>query len=166
MADVVKSIFMQSEYEAVYSLGYVNDYIDSDDGYYKVSSRESRTIRHARNFIRDVKIAEYDIELPLLEKGDEFFLVDEQRKVTIKSRMRSSDGSVVYYIKDKLIDTENTEKTKKECDDVMMKCARLNEQLDVSEHEKNVVLRELGILRAEFGIYKGRFKCEHKFFNF
>ena len=166
MADVVKSIFMQSEYEAVYILGYVNDYTDSDGRYYKVSSRERRTIRHAQNFIRDVKIAEYDIELPLLEEDDEFFLMDEQRKVTIKSRMRSTDGSVIYYIKDKLIDTENTEKTKKECDDVVMKCTRLNEQLDVCEHEKNVVLSELETLRAEFGIYRARFKYEHKFFNF
>ena len=166
MADVVKSIFMQSEYESVYILGYANDHVDSDGRYYEVSSRERRTKKHARNFIRDVKIAEYDIELPLLEEGDDFFLVDEQRKVTIKSRMRSSNGSVIYYIKDKLIDTENTEKTKKECDDVVMKCTRLNEQLDVCENEKNVALRELETLRAEFGIYKARFKYEHKFFNF
>ena len=166
MAGVVKSIFMQSEYEAMYILGYVNDYTDSDGRYYKVSSRERRTIRHARNFIRDVKIAEYDIELPLLEEGDEFFLVDEQRKVTIKSRMRSSDGSVIYYIKDKLIDTENTEKTKKECDDVVMKCTRLNERLDKCRDERDVALEALEKLRVEFGIYKARFKYEHKFFNF
>ena len=166
MADVVKSIFMQSEYESVYILGYVNEYVDSDDRFYNVCSREKRTMRHARNFIRDIKIAEYDIELPLLEEGDEFFLVDEQRKVTIKSRMRSSDGSVTYYIKDKLIDTENTEKTKKECDDVVMKCTRLNERLVVCEHEKNVVLRKLESLEVEFGIYRNRFKYEHKFFNF
>ena len=166
MADVVKSIFMQSEYEVVYILGCVNDYVDSDGRYYEVSGRERRITRRARNFIRDVKIAEYDIDLPLLEEGDEFFLVDEQRKVTIKSRMRSSDGSVVYYIKDKLIDTENTEKTKKECDDVVMKCTRLNERLDTCDHERDVILKKLGELRKEFEIYKTRFKYEHKFFNF
>ena len=52
----------------------------------------------------------------MLEVGDAFFLHDISQAVIIKSRMRSSDGSITYYVLDKIIETENTKRSKEECE--------------------------------------------------
>ena len=47
-----------------------------------------------------------------------------------------------------------------------MKSTQLNEQLDVCEHEKNVVLRELDSLRIEFEIYNAFYGTQRSLFRF
>jgi hypothetical protein len=54
------------------------------------------------------KIYETDLELPLLEEGDKFYIVDIEKEVKINKRMRSSDGSITYEVdaRDEVVDSE------------------------------------------------------------
>lgn len=123
MADTVKSIFRQRK---VYGK-YVSDFLC---GTY---------LKETDEVISDEIIGEYDIDIPLLEKNEEFFLSDIVQIVKIKKRLRSSDGSITYYIQDEIVETKDQ---KKKLEDVYDE------------------------LRAEFHDYKREYKYRKKFFNF
>lgn len=150
MADVIKSIFRQREVEKLYELHYYGH-----DFYLFYREKENDvglgTKINKDNIISDKVIGSYDIEIPMLEIGDEFFLHDIQEIVIIKNRMRSSDGSITYYVEDKVVETENTKKTYDECVDKITyhKC----------EKEK------LEKLEKEFEDYKKEYKYKNRFFN-
>ena len=76
MADTVKSIFRQRKVAGKY----VTDLFG--ETYLKKTDK----------VIADDVIGEYDIDIPLLEKNEEFFLADIMQIVVIKKRLRSSDG--------------------------------------------------------------------------
>ena len=88
--------------------------------------------------IADGVIGEYDIDIPLLEKNEEFFLADIMQIVVIKKRLRSSDGSITYYVEDEIVETEDQKK-------------KLEEMYDE--------------LLREFRDYKREYKYKNKFFN-
>lgn len=88
--------------------------------------------------IADDVIGEYDIDIPLLEKNEEFFLADIMQIVVIKKRLRSSDGSITYYVEDEIVETEDQKK-------------KLEEMYDE--------------LLREFRDYKREYKYKNKFFN-
>ena len=86
----------------MYELGIKNQY-----EYHFIFKKVDETLIEVANedkVISDKEIGRYDIEIPMLEIGDEFFLHDIQELVKIKSRTRSSDGSITYYIDDKIIE--------------------------------------------------------------
>lgn len=135
MADVIKSIFRQREIEGKYKRVEVfREHSDYFSYYYDLVASD--------NIISDDKIiGEYDIEIPLLEPGETFYLHDIKERVVIDKRMRGSDGSITYFVKDKIIETENTKKSYDEC----------------MKYEK---------LTKEFEDYKREYKYKHRFFNF
>ena len=151
----MKSIFRRKKYEAVYQIGiletvYVTtDYVSSILG--KMKNNNVMSYKN-KNELSDMVIGEYDIDLPLLEIGDEFFLQDIQELVKIKSRTRSSDGSVVYYVEDEIIETENSKTSEEECDKKVASWGQ-NE-------------RKYWDLKNEFDEYKEKYKYKHRFFNF
>ena len=151
----MKSIFRRKKYEAVYQIGiletvYVTtDYVSSILG--KMKNNNVMSYKN-KNELSDMVIGEYDIDLPLLEVGDEFFLQDIQELVKIKSRTRSSDGSVVYYVEDEIIETENSKTSQEECD------------IKVASWWQNE--RKYLDLKNEFDEYKEKYKYKHRFFNF
>ena len=156
MADKFKSIFRRKEYEKLYYVGVVDVICNTLDYYMftrgaSIIDRDQLTKHETQTQISDSLLGVYDIDLPLLEVGDEFYLHDIQELVKIKSRTRSSDNSIIYYVEDKLIETENTLKTKKECDD---KVAAWNHEEE--RYEK---------LQKEFDEYKAEYKYKHRFFN-
>ena len=163
MADAVKSIFRQKEYEKIYKIMYIGQYWPDDYiGRENLGRCEMREAKAGTNYIQDIKIAELDIDLPLLEPNDRFFLADQQMEVQIKSRIKSSDGSIVYYIQDKLIETENTEKTKRKCEEIVEKCRYL-----VNRNEKLTrELEEYKKMELELKAKEEKFRSEHKFFDF
>ena len=123
MAEKVKSIFRQRKVE----------------GEYVTSIFGATYLEKTGKVISDEIIGEYDIDIPLLEKNEEFFLSDIVQIVKIKKRLRSSDGSITYYIQDEIIETKDQ---KKKLEDVY------------------------DDLRAEFHDYKREYKYRKKFFNF
>lgn len=141
MGDTVRSVFRRREVEKIYEINrykysvYYDDLLDV-----RMNMRENTD-----NIISDKEIGRYDIELPMLGVGDKFFLHNIQEEVVIKSRLRSSDGSIVYYVKDKLVETENTKRTREECDKVM---------------------REFKEVKEKFNKYASKYKYAHRFFNF
>lgn len=158
MSDTVKSIFRQREIEKLYELHYYGG------GCFSLfRNRESDvnlgTTSNNENIISDKVIGTYDIEIPMLGIGDEFFLHDIQEVVKIKSKMRSSDGSITYYVEDKVVETENTKKTYAEC--------RQKIEHYKYEKEKFEDLEErLVACKEELAEYKREYKYKHRFFNF
>lgn len=122
MADTVKSIFRQRKVAGKY----VTDLFG--ETYLKKTDK----------VIDDDVIGEYDIDIPLLEKNEEFFLADIMQIVVIKKRLRSSDGSITYYVEDDIVETEDQKK-------------KLEEMYDE--------------LLREFRDYKREYKYKNKFFN-
>lgn len=156
MSDSVKSIFRQREIEKLYELHYYSG------GYFGLSCRERdvslKTKSNTENVISDKAIGTYDIEIPMLEVGDEFFLHDIQEVVKVKSKMRSSDGSITYYVEDKVVETENTKKTYAEC----------REKIEHYKYEKEKfeeLNEKLASLEKEFDDYKREYKYKNRFFN-
>ena len=131
ISDTVTSIFRRIEKEKLYE---ITDYRYKYVHMYAVPG----------NILADREIARYEVEMPLLEKGEQFFLHDIQEEVIIKSRMRSSDGSITYYVEDMLVETENTIRTRTECQTAIMRFKALQE---------------------EFEKYKAKYKFKHRFFN-
>lgn len=84
-----------------------------------------------------------DLEIPLLEIGELFYIEEKDITVKIKERIRSSNNSVCYEVEPKIIEDEVTkqslekcekvifdfEYTKKERDDAKRECAELREVL-------------------------------------
>lgn len=156
MRDIISSIFRQREIEKLYELGVKNKY-----EYNFIFSKVDETLVEVENedkVISDKEIGRYNIDIPMLEVGDEFFLHDINELVTIKSRTRSSDGSIIYYIDDKIIETDNTRKSYAEC----------REKIEHWKYEKEKykeLEEKLKNLNKEFDEYKKRYKYEHRFFN-
>ena len=149
MRDAVKSIFRQREIEKIYKLK-----VSEHHQYGMYSFHTVRSIVGIGNeevVISDKEIGRYDIEIPMLEIGDEFFLHDIQEIIVIKNKMRSSDGSVTYYVEDKVIETANTKKSYEEC----------KEEVKYWDCEKEKFER----LKMEFEDYKREYKYKNRFFN-
>lgn len=152
MADKFKSIFRRKTFEKIYYVG-ITEWVQTSS--YSAFCTHGRTDKLAscrKNVeISDEEIGKYDIEIPLLEVGDEFFLHDIQEVVVIKSRLRSSDGSITYYVEDVTVETENTQKSKEIAD----------EKVEKWNHEEE----EIQKLKKEFEDYKRKYKYKNRFFN-
>lgn len=149
MRDTVKSIFRQREIEKIYKLE-----VNEHHQYGMCSFHTTRSIVGIGNeevVISDKEIGRYDIEIPMLEIGDEFFLHDIQEIIVIKNKMRSSDGSVTYYAEDKVVETANSKKSYEEC----------KEEVKHWNYEKEKFER----LKMEFEDYKKEYKYKNRFFN-
>lgn len=136
MSNIVKSVFRQREVEKIYGINcrkYSWLYDEHSDRM-EINEIEQRVIS-------DKMIGTYDIEIPMLEKGEEFFLEDVEKVVKIKNRMRSTDGSITYYVEDEIVETENSKKSYEFCAN------------KVAQFEK-------------FMKYKEEYKYKHRFFNF
>lgn len=157
MSDTVKSIFRQRKIEKLYELYYYGGrYLDL---FHSESDVSLETKGNTDNVISDKVIGTYDIEIPMLEVGDEFFLHDIQEVVKVKSKMRSSDGSITYYAEDKVVETENTKKTYAEC----------RQKIEHYKYEKEKfedLEKRLNTCKEELEKYKREYKYKHRFFNF
>lgn len=157
MSDTVKSIFRQREVEKLYELKYYgtsfifSTYVESDVGLSAIANEDK--------ILSDKIIGTYDIIFPMLEIGDEIFLHDIQETVKVKNRMRSDDGSIIYYVEDKVLETENTKKSYAECREKIEHYKYEKEKFDNLESRLNSC-------KEEFEKYKREYKYKHRFFNF
>lgn len=136
MSNAIKSIFRQREVEKIYGIN-CRKYSRLYSNYYDKMEIEEIELR----VVSDKTIGIYDIEIPMLEKGEEFFLKDIEKVVKIKSRMRSTDGSTTYYVEDEIVETENSKNSYEFCAN------------KISQFE-------------EFMKYKEEYRYKHRFFNF
>lgn len=142
MAESYRSIFRQKYCEKLYKIEKGWSSL-RDTGYLK---------EFAGILIKEEIICTCDVEIPMLEPGEQFFLADIQKEVIIKSRMRSSDGSIVYYVENELVNTENTERTLRECNEMFSENKRLEDNYDK--------------LREKFENYTKEYKYKHRWLNF
>lgn len=135
MSDVIKSVFRQRTVEKIYGIKTINYFsVYQDSRRIEISEADKRVLS-------DKVIGTYDIEIPMLKKGEEFFLHNIEKVVRIKNRMRSTDGSITYYVEDEFVETENSKKSYEFCAN------------KVAEFE-------------DFMKYKEEYKYKHRFFNF
>lgn len=139
-----KSIFRQKTYEAEY-------FLETLTPYYFGNTRSFISSKYEK-LLEDKILCEHNIALPLLEPGENIFLHDLQREVHINSRIRCTDGSVVYYINDELIDTENSKFSYKEANKA------LNSFINNEEKIRK--------LKEKLKKYKNTYKYKHRWFNF
>lgn len=145
MSNIVKSTFRQRKIERIYSLC-----SEQPNLWNRVVCLS--TYAQNANILADEIIGQYDVEIPMLEVGDEFFLHNIGKIVKIKKRMRSSDNTITYYVEDDFVETERSEKTKAECEYKL--CNK--EELEAKVEE----------IQQKFDDYKSEYKYKHRFFNF
>ena len=155
MSNTVKSVFRQREIEKIYELvysgtGWIYPRVDYDVAL--------TTMANTENIISDKVIGTYDVEIPMLEVGDEFFLHDIQEVVKVKNRMRSSDGSITYYVEDKVLETEHTKETYAECREKI-------EHYKLEKKKFEDLQKKLDACEKEFAEHKKKYRYEHRFFN-
>ena len=112
---MIKSVFMQREVQKTYYLGRR----DAGRRSFGFSHYDDDTLvvneRADGEAVNIIKIGEYNLDIPMLEKGESFFLCDKNQAVVITDRMRNSDGSITYFIEDKLVETEESKKSYEAC---------------------------------------------------
>lgn len=154
MGNKVKSVFRRREVEKVYVAG------------------GSLCYERSGQILSEKQLGEYEIDAPLLEKGDMFYLSDIQEEVVIESQMRGSDGSTVYYAKDKLVETENTRKTYLDCMEKIKEYDHRGEKIKELENDLRQLKEsyweakgKLKKLEDSYKWYRDKYKYEHRFFN-
>lgn len=130
----MKSIFRQREVEKIYEIKHGTEILSEVESV-KIYDGADKCV------LSDKVIGTYDIETPILEVGEEFFIDDIGELVMVEKRVRSSDGTVTYYVKDKVVETERTRKSYEFC---------INR---ISQFEK-------------FMKYKEEYRYKNRFFNF
>lgn len=135
MKDAIKSVFRQREVEKIYGINRKSSW----SSLINVDGMDILSID--KRVLSDKVIGTYNVEIPLLEVGEEFFLHDIEETVKIKNRMRSTDGSITYYVEDKILETENSRKSYQFCANKIAQA-------------------------EEFKKYKEEYKYKHRFFNF
>lgn len=149
MKETVSSIFRQREVEKIYQIASIKE------KYCFRTTFTMQAVDNTDNVISDKEIGRYDIEFPMLKVGDEFFLQDIEQLIKIKSKMRSSDGSILYYVEDKLVETQNTRDSLEIC---ISEITNYNQQADELKEE-------LLSVKQKFNEYKEKYKYKHRFFN-
>lgn len=137
MSDTIKSVFRQERYEYIYD--FVTFQIQNPSG----EIIETGTINTNVKFISDDELCQCNVKMPMLEVGEKFFLSGINKTITIKIRMRSSDGSVVYYAENLYEKTENSEltlekaKTKRDAYEGLSKrVSQLEQELDECKNSR------------------------------
>ena len=153
MAKSYRSIFKQKCYEKLY-------YID-----YNWRSQTKRIEETWGDAIENRTLGIYDIEIPLLQEGEHFFLSDLEKEVIVEQVIRTSDGDIIYQVNNasdglELIETENTKKTLDECN------KKLEENETEPEHSDAYWEFQYGSLKKEFENYKKEYKYKHRWLNF
>lgn len=159
MENKVKSVFRRREVEKIYEV------CAKCDGGYWGDRVYVPVIAWNHNVITDKVIGTYDIEIPLLEPGECFYLDDIEEEVIIDKRMRSSDGSIVYYAKDKAVKTDNTDSSYHDCLARIEKMNHDEEEFKKTKWELEIYKTKLKILRDEYEKYKEDYKYKNRFFN-
>lgn len=151
---VIKSVFRRREVETIYKIymkdcGYVRPYFVGNK---KINIQAPQLwFKSDTNVLSDTEIGRYDVEIPLLEVGDEFFLHDINEVVKIQKRVRSSDGSITYFVNDKYVETDNSKKSYDEC---------------IKKIENwEIKAKQYDDLETEFYNYRQKYKYKNRFFN-
>lgn len=142
----IKSIFRRREVEAIYDV--IRTTTSGSSPFNLTVVDHTSLYKNCKNILSDNLIGEYDVDFPILKVGDKFHLNDIDEVVVIKDIVRNSKNTITYYVEDKFIETDRTQKSKKEAQDKICDWSKLRS-------ENSELLR-----------YKRTHPYEHRFFNF
>jgi hypothetical protein len=143
-----KSIFRQLTYAKRYLSKLSQNYIN---GQYRYG--ESYCYNYNQGFyttenelVKDELLYECNLELPMLEVNEKFYISELNLLITVKECYRTSDETVVYYIEDKNIEdgktTETQYKAKLEIDE-WNNVKELNKKIITQEYQIKLLNDEL-----------------------
>lgn len=150
MAETFKSVFRQRKVEKIYYISVHR---------YNYSRYDFAVCNDGENILSDDIIGTYDVEIPLLEPGDKFYLHDINETVIIKERVRSSNGDIIYYCVDKFIETENTKES-------FEKSQLQKEKFDELLEENKSLNQKITELKRKLFVHRNKYKYKHRWFNF
>lgn len=76
-----------------------------------------------------------ELDSPVLEKDNEFFIASTKDVVKIEKVIRSSDNSYIYFTQDKYIEDELSEESKAKAEEEKVKIEEKNESLNLNKNE-------------------------------
>lgn len=103
-----KSIFKQ----AIYRNLYVFKAIGMETVYSSVIHEQAR-IHKENELIKDGILYTCDLELPVLNIGEKFYITELNKQLIIKDRVRASDNSYIYICEGEYVDDEKSLYTKR-----------------------------------------------------
>lgn len=148
MENSKRSIFKQKVYAKRYEVKFIEHKIPffRVSGYYDYNY-EYKIVESCSNLIEEKEIFICELEMPLLEVGDKFYIEELNKLVTIKERYRTSKENVVYFIDDSLVENEQTSISKQEAEDQFIKTEEfknkfkeLDEMIKKSIAEKDEII--------------------------
>ena len=134
MENSKRSIFKQKVYAKRYEVRLIKYYTYSNCGY----NLEYRIAESTSDLIEEKEIFTCDLEMPLLEVGDKFYIEELKLLVTIKERYRTSKENVVYFIDNKFIEDEQTTASKQDAENLFIQRKENKSKLQ----ELNEIIKE------------------------
>jgi hypothetical protein len=113
---VKKSIFKQEIYRKIY-----NFLSNTCENKYSLYGNYNSYININYEKIKEEEIFTLELEMPLLNEGEEFYIEELNKTVKILKRIRSSKENVCYYVEREIIEDEETIRTKERCEKIQEK---------------------------------------------
>ena len=132
---VKKSIFKQENYKIVYE-------------FVALPNNRYGHIKHKLEKINEFEIFICNLEMPLLDKEEEFYIEELNRVVKIIKRVRSSKENVCYYIEPKYIKDEKSK----------TRCEKLQDNFNMFEKEREKFKTENRRLQDILNMFEKRNK--------
>jgi len=105
---VKQSIFKQEQHRRTYE--FMNTVVDR---YYLNGNRYyAGMIMTKTEKVDESEIFLCDLEMPMLDVGEEFYIEELDKTVIIRKRVRSSKENVCYYVDPEIIEDEESKRTK------------------------------------------------------
>lgn len=130
---VKTSVFKQEVHRKVYELysGYETD-MRSFIMHYHINDLVLKSEK-----ISESEIFKCDLEMPLLNAGEEFYIEELDKTVKILKRVRTSKENVCYYVEPELIEDEETKRTKELAEQTKLNYEMHKDELDNYKRERN-----------------------------
>lgn len=147
---IKKSMFKQSECRVIYT--FEENKKESTTGYISPKWQLSTRIFSTKELIPDSEkeICTCELEIPMLEVGENFYIEELYRTVIVMERVRSSNDKVCYYLQPKIIEDEISKLSKEKADQLQMEY--------LSKVEINKRVKELTLENKRLREFKDRVK--------
>lgn len=145
---VKRSIFKQQTYAKRYGFSFYNRRRGELWGESKVECFKNEEM------INEQEIFVCDLEMPLLEIDEKFYIEELNQLVTITQRWRTSKDSVIYYIEPELIEDKESkiqlDKIKEEIIIIESRSKEKDQTIDELKEKFSSVMNKLAIIKNSF----------------
>lgn len=95
------------------------------------------------DLIKEEEIFSCNLEMPMLNAGEKFYIEEKEQLVTIKESYRTSKDSVVYYIESLFVEDDETEKSRLNAEEKLFETNKLKEHVlnlnNLLDEKQNII---------------------------